>query len=243
MTRRFMIIAHARSGSTAVETALDSHPEIRCWPELLHPNVERLGFSVRPIRDGEPVSDYLENEVFSEAGKAAIGFRVLNSHLQRTQEGRDYLNALKGRADIDVVFLERRYLLDALLSQVRAELRRGYTFYGGDVPDAYYEPFEVDAQDLADRVRRIRWQLADLRKRTSSLRRLALVYEDFEDDVTIGAARIVDFLGLEQAPLTVGTTRIGRVRPNEVKNLDELLAAFQGPALSGEFDHGYWMGR
>lgn len=242
MMRRFIIVAHARSGSTAIETALDSHPGIRCWPELLHPRVGDFALSVRPIEEGEPIADYLETQIFSQQGKAAIGFRVLNNHLLRNQAGRDYLTELAATGGADVIFLERRYLLDAVLSQARAERNSTYIFRKEEVPADYYEPFAVDAEQLVSRVRGIRRQMARLRQMTGSLRSLSLKYEDFADDVAKGAAQIVDFLGLEPAPLETRTTRIGRVRPNEVKNLDEVLAAFSDPAVSAELDHGYWKG-
>ncbi|MGB2694181.1 MAG: hypothetical protein WBD55_03220, partial [Dehalococcoidia bacterium] len=85
---RFVIRAAARTGSTMLVRALNSHPNVRCFGELFNDEVDFVPFEVdgydnfsardRQLRDGDPVS-FLSERIFCAQPPeiSAVGFKLL----------------------------------------------------------------------------------------------------------------------------------------------------------------------
>ena len=109
--------------------ALNSSPELTCFGELFHPNLDFLGFNVegydnfdnkdRALRDGD-LPAFLRERVFCAHPEAtqAVGFKLLYGHVWGFP---GLLEALTEDTEIRVLHLKRRNLLRTLLSLKIAE--------------------------------------------------------------------------------------------------------------------------
>jgi LPS sulfotransferase NodH len=100
MTQRFVLLFHARAGSTLVTMALAAHPEIVMYGELFHP-LEAARKDLRPLgptpgpcdqtdyyREGSDPVAFLQQQLYGRdfpAERTAVGFKLSHLHM-RTEE-------------------------------------------------------------------------------------------------------------------------------------------------------------
>ena len=126
---KFIILGAARTGSNMLVQALNSSPELTCFGELFHPNLDFLGFNVegydnfdnkdRALRDGD-LPAFLRERVYCAHPEAtqAVGFKLLYGHVWGFP---GLLGALTEDTEIRVLHLKRRNLLRTMLSLKIAE--------------------------------------------------------------------------------------------------------------------------
>lgn len=125
---RFIILSGARTGSHMLATALDSHPDIRCFQEVFNRQVKRIQYGVvgydgssaedKALRARDPVR-FLNQRIFSHPTEVrAAGFKFGYGHVF---EFEGLLDRLIEDAQLRVLHLRRRNLLRMLVSLKLAE--------------------------------------------------------------------------------------------------------------------------
>ncbi len=216
-TRRFVLFASARSGSTLLASALDRHRHMECAGEVLNHRYQVYG-DLRG-RGPERLARHVR-ALLPAAGPAAAGVKVLTEQLDLHGWPADRLLASVG--DPPVLVLYRRSLLESYVSLKIAF--KNDVWYSSV---ANSESVEVDRDAFlvwADRERG-RW-----RRLLSSLdgrRVLVLEYADVADNLAATVGRIEAFLGCPPDP---GLARPASVRQNP-QPLEEKVANYAGCGL------------
>lgn len=169
---RFIIRAGARTGSTMLVRALNSHPRVRCFGELFNAEVDFVPFEVegydnfsardRSRRDAKPGS-FLRERVFCEqpAPIRAVGFKLLYAQNWRFP---GLIERLAEDEALRVLHLRRRNLLRALVSWKIAE-----------ASDVWVAPREASIAAALTRPNALRALRHPLRAGAALLRRLRLM--------------------------------------------------------------------
>jgi len=215
--RRFVILAPARSGSTMLMQRCQSHPQLRCYGELLNSSLHSFPDPARHLR--RQAWNHHRNTI------RAVGFKLLYSHYARLRD--DLLPILCGDAPLPIIRLERRDLLAMYLSWVRTQETGVY--HVTDPRHLTAPPARrIDLVDL-ERFLHDHHGRCDLAARDLAGNPvLDLVYEDVLADPTASDRAICDFLGVPHKPLSEKILRTGIVPPRDlVENLDEVLALLQ----------------
>jgi LPS sulfotransferase NodH len=234
----FMITCAARTGSTMLVRLLRCHPAVlvhgevwgdrmasltgplgkRCQEDpALHAEVERERFT-RPEKA-------LYKYFFHAPGRKAVGFKLKFDELVQPR-WHEVRGLLERDRDVKMIFLHRENLLERYVSHQVVMKQTGVTNVksGEAVPEV--RSFRVD---LADCLR----DLAETRRRTEEFRRafaghrsLDLGYEALTRAPQAECDRAFAFLGVDSAPVEVGTEKIVR-RPLEelILNYDEVARA------------------
>lgn len=194
----FVVFAHARSGSTSLVRAIDSHPDVRL---LMEPFNERFatqhGVDHRSRATDEAALDALLEEIYAEHN----GIKALDYQLPRPL----YAHMLLGPRR--VLFLHRRNLLQAVVSHRMSEQTELWHKWDTDRPasDHYdeLEPLQITdvrkrVDDLYDSVRFYSGVLAN-KKDVLTVTYEAL-YEQGFDTRQDAITKIFSFLGLSPLP-------------------------------------------
>lgn len=128
-TRRFVILTSQRSGSNFLEQTLNSHPNVRCYGEILlgfdgpEGRQEVPAFLERRPRPAVAASALLSGgllfprstiqRAYGEARESVVGFRLMYNHAS----GR-VLRSLE-QDDVSVVHLTRRNVLRQVISRLQ----------------------------------------------------------------------------------------------------------------------------
>ncbi len=123
-TTRFLILAQARTGSTMLVRALNSHPNVRCFGEVLNTARDLILYGVqgydnydprdRELRDRD-FKAFLRTRIYTPDGEgiSATGFKLLYGQFRDFPGLQDWLTQ---ETSIRVIHLKRRNLLRQLVS-------------------------------------------------------------------------------------------------------------------------------
>jgi len=214
----FAIVCLGRTGSTHLVSLLDSHPEIRCFGELLthHEGTLDEAFVTSPIDD--PV-DY-GAQLTAQLGERAVGFKLPLNSIRAHHEA---LRVLEGD-QMRIVRLRRLNLLALLASRRLLATTRVPQSTHGDYGDATVaiDPSQALAVfRLTDEHERYLDGLADGRPS------FQITYEDLGAGQRLDA--IQDFLDVDPVPLQSLFKRV-RSRPlsETIENWSEISNALRG---------------
>jgi hypothetical protein len=240
----FMITCAARTGSTMLVRLLRCHPALlvhgEVWGERMaslagligkrcqedaaaHAEVERERFT-RPEK-------VLYKYFFHAPGKKAVGFKLKYDEMAQPK-WHEVRGLIERDRDVKLIFLHRANLLERYVSHQVVMKQTGVTNVrsGEELPQV--KPFRVDVRDcLAD--------LAETRRRSEEFARafaghraVHVTYEDLVRAPQAECDRIFAFLGVDAAPVEVGTEKIVR-RP-----LEELILNYEEVARAVR-EHGF----
>lgn len=221
-TRRFVLLADGRTGSTWLELLLDRHPDVVCEWEMLHGSLidHSLCFS-------EKFPAHLDKTVWRKySGFAAVGFRLLYEQCatpdsDRTSFRPEVFRYFATQA-LFVVHLVRRNVLNKLLSR---KLAQRFQIFGGRP----YPPttLDISPDELRHEIERQARFLQAIAGQLDQQPTIAIYYEDLCANTTRHLDVIFRFLGVRSVPVAVDFPK-QRVRPqNEyIANYMELKAAF-----------------
>lgn len=138
---KFVLLAHARSGSTLLTLALREHKSIRMFGELFHIDEEerkrafhsaksnvsteeqlfrseqRRSASYTETKDG---ATFLHEEIFCKNFNDepfAVGFKLHYNHARDNLKAMTVWDYLSGNKDIYIIHLQRKNLLETILSR------------------------------------------------------------------------------------------------------------------------------
>lgn len=216
---RFVIYGQGRSGSTLLETLLDSHPDIRCEGELL--KVRRLG----------PQS-FLDNRAKLSSAQA-FGCHVKPHmhvrHVQRLDDLRGFAEAMLERG-WSIVHLRRDNVAAQTLSVRIAMAAAKFHHRTGDG-----ERMEAIRLDPEHFVRRLDVRATRLMEEEEALRGLPTTPVRYERDLSTpelmakSLPRIQEALGVEVRELTTPLRKsVDRPAREAIANYDEIETAVAG---------------
>lgn len=233
--RRFCIISPGRSGSQMLVQRCDSHPQVRCYGEVLAPGHITWLTSNRPtmdrwvltVRDRDQVR-FLERHVWHRypAGIGAVGFKLLYSHLLRQRSPLEAM--IRNNPDILVIWLDRRNRLEAYLSRLVARQTKVYFIHNArPVPQVPPVTIDIETCERSLKMLEVAHQtIGDILEGSNCLR---LHYEDLVDAPDQSGARMCDFLGVEDQPLAHTARKLAQGSLRErIANYDQLQAHFHG---------------
>jgi LPS sulfotransferase NodH len=223
---RFIVLSRSRTGSNMLISLLNSHPAIIAEGEIL----ARL-----QGRDGSQVvtQAYAKQPLYVKAK----GFKVFYYH-PLDSESDDLWEELTADDRIRVIHLKRRNILRTLVSRKIALMKDAWIATSeARMKVAGGKAAEFTTSELEQGFRRTRdWETAgDARFQGHPL--LSVYYEDLirEPDGTL--AQVLDFLGLQYAPLATEMRMQNAERLTDlVTNYGELKAAFAGTEWQAFFE-------
>ena len=209
---RFVILCLGRTGSTHLQSLLDSHSDIRCFQEVLSDDVAEgePGFVHSPHTS---VVAYVD-ELLARTREPVAGFKLPMNSLRARPEAAELLRD----GELRVVRLSRRNLLAQLVSRrLMAATRVAHSIYGsyGDAT------VRLDPRQAVNALERMEADERELDELASGSPTYRITYED------LAAGRGLDelqrFLGVTAQPLRSWFTKL-RTRPlsETVENWDEL---------------------
>ncbi len=239
---RFIVAGTQRSGTTLIQTTLDSHPQIFCEGELFQ--MRRLFRKIPRKSYGQPgyrwwlggradrwlmhatwrsiaVRQYLDWFI-TQSDSPVFGFKLMWNQTER------FPGTLKFLEDNGYLLLHirRRNILRSLVSRFAARARGLH-----HSTRAVATPLvTLPVHDLLTRLERISTDNINWERLGEQLPYLRIDYEDYVENPTIEDERMLDFLG---APKDVAIkSPLVKVTPNDLRkviaNFDEVAKALKG---------------
>ena len=250
---KFLIVSSHRTGSRYLEDCLDSHPEIRCYGEVL------LGFDgpravllPRPLRRWRRpaivASSALSGALLRPARTirralttpqepeiGAVGMRLMFNQIRPTV-GR----LIADDPELRIVHVSRRNVVRQVVSRVQmhAMHRLNKDFSSHSTVPVEAPSVSVDPVYLVAEIHAIEHGRIKLNRVLDRHRRVELVYEDLfssDDSVREGLASIESMIGVEVGgcgPSQLKKTG-SRNLEDAVSNFDELAHALAGTRYEG----------
>jgi hypothetical protein len=223
---RFIILAHARSGSSILMLSLRQHPAISMLGEVFHQSGEYwkvgdyapgAGLSAAP--DG---GRFLENYVFrppNEPQTRAIGFKILYLQARSGPEASAW-SFLQKNADIRIIHLYRTNLLETVVS-LQLALRSGEWYQTSGAQTDTPLPISLDPTSTKDFFEHMR---AQRRWAADAFRRHRLLAVDYDLDLK---ARFQQTLETAQSFLQVPVHRtVPRLQKQAQAPMSEQIANY-----------------
>ncbi len=230
--KRFIVLAHPRSGSTLLVNALQQHPAVRMHNELLT-NTEdeatrRRLYTVagRWLADGGDEAGFLRHVFEQQHGEAAVGFKLMHHHA--SAPGSLAWDLLRADAELCVVHLWRDDYLRTLVSEHVASRTGIWNILGeGPLPDEV-EPFALEVEQCRATFEQLDHWLARARDWFGGHPLLELEYaRDLEQGFQVTIERVFALLDLPAVAIQKKLLKLSRRSPREqLSNFHELRAAF-----------------
>lgn len=239
-----MLTCAARTGSTMLVRLLRCHPALLVHGEVWGDRMASLAGPIgRRCQEDPALHAELERERFTRPekalykcffyapGKKGVGFKLKYDELAQPR-WHEVRGLIERDLDIRMIFLHRENLLERYVSHQVVMKQTGVTNVKSGEAVPAVKPFRVDVGDcLAD--------LAETRRRSEEFRRAFaahrshhVVYEDLVRAPQAECDKVFAFLGVDAAPVEVGTEKIVR-RP-----LAELILNYEEVARAVR-EHGF----
>jgi LPS sulfotransferase NodH len=242
--RRFVIVAIARTGTTALISLLNAHSRAMCFGEIFR-RPEEIGWDIRPyagLHDARLLDLYkrdpaafLRQAVWRRWPReiAAVGFKIFYYHA-RTPPFAAVWDILEQDREIAVLHVKRRNILSQYLS---LQLAHRTNVWAVTAPSARpADPVTLDPAACERHFVEVRAMEDEADERFARHDSLSIDYEDLAADKTALMERVTTFLGLRMEALSTPLVR-QRTRPlsEAIANFDELKAAFDRTQWAGFF--------
>jgi hypothetical protein len=233
MKKRFVIISHGRTGSTALCNALNEHPEVCCAYELFSHEVQGTPRAEIVQYTSGRGDDFLRR--FYEADYApVVGYKMFTFHGREDDQAVLAWDYLVDDPGIQVIFLSRRNLIDSFLSEkfAAASGNWGQGWVGGAEPKV--DPVWVDLNEADLYMFRVYAEMAWARLAFAHHPGVMLWYEDLATDFQGQFERVQRFLGLETVQTSVVfRPNLGSRASQFIHNHEVLMQRFSNSIFSG----------
>jgi LPS sulfotransferase NodH len=245
---RFVVLSHARSGSTLLIHALGQHPHVLACGELFNDeDTDRdempAGFQLHnpasPIRYQNNTSghDFLHHILY-EAGYpatvAVVGWKLLYDQALHPPAARTVWSFLQSRRDIRVIRLFRQNLLEAWVSlQTAKETGQWHVPVDSDRHVVAVPPVTVSIPEFEGYIHQMVGFLKDSDARFCGHSTIEVEYQrDLCSNFTGTMRRIQEFLGLECHASAPRLRKLAhQTLRSSVSNYDDILLHFQRTPL------------
>lgn len=251
MATQYVIVCQARTGSTMLASALQSHDEICAHGEVFGMRDSHLNFwgilyeknpplieSMRRFRNENPVK-YLREFVLNPGRFKAVGFKFKFEELSQ-EMWKDAVADIAADTTLKILFLRRENLWQRFLSEyVAIHVTKMF-----NTTDASYEQpqinIAIEPALVAQAFQRSRRWERIYGAMFEGHDRLDLTYEQISRDHEGKMREVQDFLGVSRSSVKPATVKLSdrRKSPTVVKNLDEIRAHFAGTEHAGYFEDG-----
>jgi len=218
---------------------LSQHHNIKCYHELFHDDQEQRDIVNENVyQDGEDAVDFLDNVIFkdpNETGKVNVGFKLFFFHARKDANAFSLWPRLLSAMDIKVVFLFRRNLFDAFVSNYRAsktnvwQLSNKHTDQDIDKKlDAYNRPINIPVWKCRNYMEGIMAGRAWLLDNFHSHQSICLYYEDLIADIQSSMQQVFNFLDVAPINARMSNKKLNRISHEKgIKNFDEIQQHFK----------------
>jgi LPS sulfotransferase NodH len=233
----FVVVAHPRSGSTLLTSAVASHSSVQMYGEVFNvdadarahnfpgdlrqwdPSVRRYRIHPRkrPYNLDENAADFLRQSVFYPRWRIpplAIGFKIFYDHARETENQSSAWDYLTARPDLLVIHLYRENLVKSWLSLKLAEASSVWAVPQGErLPSSpSTQAITINAEECLRYCKRmLRWRHW-ARHAFQSQRYIELTYErDMCSDFAGSISRVQRFLSIPIASLEPNLQKQQRV--------------------------------
>lgn len=233
----YVIFGQGRTGSTLLVRLLQSHPQLQCDGEMLHPRALSKYRSrwLRAFLRYFPEPFVLWRA--SRSDKPAYGFKLLYRHVVFPARLLFCLRWLGWK----IIHIQRRTLFDVALSRKVAQTTKHWSDHDASTPEDLHLTFSPE--EFLDQMQ---WSVNILRQEVRALRGIPHIPVVYEDDLLAEADRQricnVIFAALRLEPHEVSTTKQrtwNRPYPELITNyaeLQSLTETDQGRALQTEWE-------
>lgn len=238
----FILLGHQRSGSFLLLYALNQHPRVHGFAEVLFPKERprREQFKLddgRWLRDGEDGATFLRDALFRPRGERdVIGFKLFYDHAPAgpAESAWSYLAGLR---DLRVIHLYRERLLDSLVSLRVAQITDDW-MVGREERRAPVElaPFDLTPEECRRHFDAILDDRGRALARLAGLPILELEYEALCERFAESTDACFRHLGVAPRPVEKELVKQA-TRPvrEQIKNYPELARAFAGTRYARYF--------
>jgi len=240
---RFIVLGRSRVGSNLLRGLLNEHSQIVVFGEIFQ-NKNEIGWAMEGFPTDARTLAFFRHQPVQLLGQKlwrnypndikAVGFKVFYYHA-RDPEWTAVWDYLQQDANLHVLHIKRRNLLEVHLSRKRAMLSAEWVNTGGSTVKV--EAISLDYNEcLADFEQTRTWeQEADSFFSQQAI--LELFYEDLAADTEHEMGRIQEFLGVNDESVKPQTNK-QRKRPlaEAIANFQELKSQFAGSPWESFFD-------
>ncbi len=245
---RFIVAGTQRTGTTLLRTSLNSHPQVSCHGEVFklgrtpyalpdgyrHYTRAKLPRRINALLCGRSSVRAFLREMFSEADRAAIGFKLMLSHCKSRPDVWDVTKSFQPR----VILVTRSNVLKTLVSR-RAAASSGVYHISRSLPvktavtEWSVRPVPLDPRTIIRDLEAISAESSEWRAMIPELPHVEVVYEDYVRDQSSWNARLASFLGVPARDLHSDLKKISSDRLREaIANFDEIAPVLAGSAYA-----------
>lgn len=190
--RRFVILCHARTGSTLLHTYLNSHPHILSLGEFIG-----MDFSKKTGKQGLSTTEYIEKKGFRKYASRiqAAGFKVFYVYREMTPN-REVLDWLENHPEVHIIHLRRENLLRTWVSLKKAEQTQAWTKEENDRDRIHIDPAECLAA-----LDKMKQEETTFRQLFTAHPCLEVTYEALTSDTDPTLTQVQQFLGVQPRKL------------------------------------------
>lgn len=238
-TKRFIVLAGARSGSTFLKNMLKSHPSVVCFGEVfnqskiqwdMHDFNKRYNTpEIKQARDANLTgfADYVF-DLASETGAQCAGFKLLYRHFGYSPAHKMLIPYLHENEDIQIIHLKRhnsfKRFCSLQIANKRVSMGKTMNAYR---PDDVEEKMsiEVNPENCLTYLKKSALNAAKYDGLFANRSIHQVSYEELAANTSKVMAGILHFLDLKPAPLTINTHKVRKQPISEVvTNYDEVAA-------------------
>lgn len=240
--KRFVILAHARTGSWLLAETLDVHPNIVANGELFNP--DDTGWGEMNDRHHLDTAALLEAAFASPpvrrhtTERLAVGFKVLEQQIRPGSSRARFWEIIRSDATIKVIVLRRNRLGEALRSFRQAEMTDRWQARSTDQAEPG-PTVNLPVDRCVEFFERVAAFHARIAEAVEPRRRHTLAYEDLTGPERSAVLRsLQEFLDVPVHQLRQTTLHRQETRSLDetVTNIEELRAAFRGTPHSRYFE-------
>ena len=235
---RFVILGTGRTGSTFLQSLLNSHSQIVAFGEIFQ-SYDAIRWDYGSYRKDAPRRQlsacqddpvrFLETHVFAKfpRGISAVGFRLFYTHAQHPRQT-GLWSYLSKCVDLKIIHLKRRNVLRAYLSHMTASVSgRWKELSGKSGDDSISVHMDLDA--CLQKFIETRTQEKKHDSLFANHQKIELFYEELSRDYTTEMQRLQQFLGVEYEQVVPATHKQARLPLSlAISNYNELKQGFKG---------------
>ena len=228
-----MILSHGRTGSTALCNGLSMHPRIHAYHEAFHSELPmRCAVNGEVFENGTDAGAFCRQVIHAETnefGKPVIGFKLFFFHAREGAAEYNLWRHLMADTSVSVIFLLRRNLFDAFVSEQRSKQSGVWILEQGQKPpENHIQPIFINPIECQIHMERTNAEIAWARRAFAHHTQIGIDHADLQRDFQGALDTLFRFLGEEPAPVSLAFEKLNTVpHPLGVMNYEELLRYFQ----------------
>lgn len=235
----FLIITHARSGSTLLSRSLNMHPDLNVQVEILHaiePSV--VSWRKKYVQElyGIENFNFIYDDIYTRIAdeydlfplvkkvlKDCNGFKILVQQLPMNYKIWQQISSLE---NLKIIFLRRKNLLEAALSLKLAQKTKIWQRKIGD-PIVVDEKIKIEPSFIKDFFEYNERSFQELTKIFKNHKCIDVTYEDLIRNWDQNIETIENFLNVKKTILPFSTEKRTKSKPkNLIENFEELSKEF-----------------